>query len=243
MNVEGCVRDEKNSLSFCVGKYEENLIKGVGAAETINTENTVTSGEFKKQKAQELKQNWHEKKMHGQFTREMPEKRNKDRTWQWLSKSDLKIGTEGLLCAAQEQAIRTKYVKHHSDKTSETPLCRLCGEKGESVQHLVSGCEKLAQREYKRRQDNVPRKVHWDLCKKAGLEHTEKWYGHIPEGAVENEEVKVLWHINVQFDNVIEARTPDIILIAKKERKEIIIDIAVPVDLRVGEKERKKVEK
>ena len=53
----------------------------------------------------------------------------------------------------------------------------------------------------------------------------------------------MLWHINVQFDNVIEARTPDIILIAKKERKEIIIDIAVPVDLRVGEKERKKVEK
>ena len=173
----------------------------------------------------------------------MPEELNKDRTWQWLSKSDLKIGTEVLLCAAQEQAIRTKYVKHHNDKTSEPPLCRLCGEKGESVQHLVSGCEKLAQREYKRRQDNVARKVHWDLCKKDGLEHTEKWYGHIPEGAVENEEVKVLWHINVQFDNVIEARTPDIILIAKKERKEIIIDIAVPVDLRVGEKERKKVEK
>ena len=173
----------------------------------------------------------------------MPEELNKDRTWQWLSKSDLKIGTEVLLCAAQEQAIRTKYVKHHNDKTSEPPLCRLCGEKGESVQHLVSGCEKLAQREYKRRQDNVPRKVHWDLCKKAGLEHTEKWYGHIPEGAVENEEVKVLWHINVQCGNVIEARRPDIILIAKKERKGIIVDFAVPVDVRVGEKERKKVEK
>ena len=108
----------------------------------------------------------------------MPEELNKDRTWQWLSKSDLKIGTEGLLCAAQEQAIRTKYVKHHNDKTSEPPLCRLCGEKGESVQHLVSGCEKLAQREYKRRQDNVPRKVHWDLCKKAGLEHRKMVWTH-----------------------------------------------------------------
>ena len=27
--------------------------------------------------------------------------------------------------------------------------------KGESVQHFVSGCEKLAQKEYKRRHDNV----------------------------------------------------------------------------------------
>ena len=63
--------------------------------------------------------------------------------------------------------------------------------KCESVQHLVCGCEKLAQKEYKRRHDNVAKKVHWDFCKKNGLEHTEKWYEHVPEGVVENEEVKV----------------------------------------------------
>ena len=108
----------------------------------------VRSEEFKKQKAQELKQSWNEKKMHGQFIRELPEEVNKDRTWQWLSTSDLKIGTEALLCAAQEQAIRTNYVKYQIDKTSESPLCRLCGKKGETVQHLISGCEKLAQKEY-----------------------------------------------------------------------------------------------
>ena len=71
--------------------------------------------------------------MHGQFTREMPEKLHEDRTWQLLSKIDLRIGTETLLCAAQEQAIRTNYVRHHNDKTSESPLCRLCGGKGESA--------------------------------------------------------------------------------------------------------------
>ena len=123
----------------------------------------------------------------------------------------------------------------------KAPCADYVGEKVKA--HLVSGCEKLAQREYKRRQDNVARKVHWNLCKKDRLEHTEKWYGHIPEGAVENEEVKMLWHINVQCDNVIEAIRPDIILIANKKRKGIIIDIAVPVDARVAEKERKEMEK
>ena len=59
---------------------------------------------------------------------------------------------------------------------------------------------------------------------------------------VENEGVKVLWDINVQCDNVIEARRRNIILIDKKERKSIIIDIAVPADVRVGEKEREKME-
>ena len=39
----------------------------------------------------------------------------------------------------------------------------------------------------------------------------EKWYEHIPEGAVENEEVKVLWDTNVQCYNVIGGRRPDII--------------------------------
>ena len=157
--------------------------------------------------------------------------------------SDLKIGTETLLCAIQEQVIRTNYIKHHIHKTRESPLCRLCGKKGESVQHLVSGCEKVAQIEYKWGHSNVAKKVHWDLCKKNGLEHTEKWYEHIPEGAVENEEVKVLWDIIVQCNNAIETRGPDIILIDKKEWKGTIIDNAVPADVTVGEKEREKMGK
>ena len=150
MSVEGCVRGEENSLGFYITSSEEKLIRGVAAAGIINTEDVVRSDDFKKQKAQELKQSWSEKKMHGQFIRELPEEVDKDQTWQWLSKSDLKIGTEALLCAAQEQAIRTNYVKYQIDKTSESPLCRLCGKKGETVQHLISGCEKLAQKEYKR---------------------------------------------------------------------------------------------
>ena len=81
------------------------------------------------------------------------------------------------------------------------------------MQHFASGCEELAQKEYKRGHDNIAKKVHWDLCKKNGLEHTEKWYEDIPEGAVKNEEVKMLWDIHVQCDNMIKARRPDIIVI------------------------------
>ena len=80
--------------------------------------------------------------------------------------------------------------------------------KYESAQHLVCGCEKLAQKEYRRRHDNVAKKFQRDFWKKNGLEHTEEWYEHVPEGVVENEEIKVLWDINVQCDNVIETRRP-----------------------------------
>ena len=71
----------------------------------------------------------------------MSEKVDKDRNWQWLSKSDLITETKALECAGLGQAIRTKYVKPHINKTSENSLCRLCGKNSESVQHLVSGRE------------------------------------------------------------------------------------------------------
>ena len=40
--------------------------------------------------------------------------------------------------------------------------------KSESVELLVCGCEKLAQKEYERRHDKVEKKVYWDFCKKNG---------------------------------------------------------------------------
>ena len=70
-----------------------------------------------------------------------------------------------LIFSAQEQALRTNYIKFHIDKTIDSPLCRMCGERGESVYHLVSECSKLAQREYNRRHDDVARYIHWQLCK------------------------------------------------------------------------------
>ena len=134
ISVERCIREEENSLRFYVANSEENLIRGVSTAETINARETITSVEFKKQREKELKEKWSEKRIHGQFIRQTTEKVDKEKTWQWLSRGDLKVGTEALLWAAQEHAIRTNYIKYHIDKTSDSPMCRLCGKKGESVQ-------------------------------------------------------------------------------------------------------------
>ena len=150
-------------------------------------------------------------------SKKMPVKVDREKTWNWLGKGDLKTQTEAMLCAAQEQATRTSYIKHHIDKSSGNPLCRMCGKRGETVLHTVSECEKLAQKEYNRRHDNVARRVHWELCKKNALEHKGGWYENEPEGAVENENVKLLWDMTVQCDNIIEARRPYIVFVDKKE--------------------------
>ena len=61
ISVEQCITEEENILGFYVANSEENLIRGVSAAETINTRETITSVEFKKQKAKELKEKWSKK--------------------------------------------------------------------------------------------------------------------------------------------------------------------------------------
>ena len=55
--------------------------------------------------------------------------------------------------------------------------------------------------------------------------------------------MKILWDINVQCDNIIKARRPDVIVIHKEKKEALIVDIAVPVDTRIAEKELEKVEK
>ena len=44
------------------------------------------------------------------------------------------------MCAALEQALRVNTIKYSIDKTSDTPLCRPCNEKTESIAHIVRAC-------------------------------------------------------------------------------------------------------
>ena len=75
--MEQCIREEQKSLGFYFANSEENLIRGVSVAETINTRETIKSVQFKKQKAKEVKEKWSEKRMHGQFIKKMTEKVDK----------------------------------------------------------------------------------------------------------------------------------------------------------------------
>ena len=104
--------------------------------------------------------------MHWQYVRDLTGV-DWEKTWRWMQKGDLKGCTEAMMCSAQEQALRTNYIKFHIDKNTESPVCRMCGEEGESVKHSTSGCSTLAQREYKRRHDNVALYVLWQLCGEA----------------------------------------------------------------------------
>ena len=58
----------------------------------------------------------------------------------------MKREIESLIVAAQNQSIRANLVKAKIGKSQKDTLCRLCKNAGESKDHAVSGCSKLAQK-------------------------------------------------------------------------------------------------
>ena len=66
--------------------------------------------------------------MYGYFIRDIPEGADKEKTCLWLIKCDLKIQSKVLICSAQEQAIRTNYLKYHIDNSVGSTSCRMCNE-------------------------------------------------------------------------------------------------------------------
>ena len=81
----------------------------------------------------------------------------------------------------------------------------MCEEKNETVSHIVSECSKLAQKEYKRRHENVWKYIQWKLCKKYNIDSKARWYEHSPKGIVESNSIKILWDCVIQCDKEIEA--------------------------------------
>ena len=118
-----------------------------------------------------------------------------------------------------------------------------CRKVDESTDHIVSVCSKLAEKEYKRRHNNLGKIVHWKLARNFIFEAGDKWYEHEPESVFENEDYKILWDFSIQTDHVIESRRPDLVLVDKKERICKIIDFTVPGDSRIEEIEKDKIEK
>ena len=88
------------------------------ASRTIAHDETVDPKEFKKTKEEQRKNEWTAKRMHGQFAGDMKDK-DKNSTWRWMIKSDLKGCTEALIYSAQEQSIRTNYIKYNIGKVKK----------------------------------------------------------------------------------------------------------------------------
>ena len=105
----------------------------------------------------------------------------------WPRKGNPEKETEYLRIAAQNNAIRTNHTKARIEKTQQNSKCRLCSDRDETINHIISECSKLAQKEYKSRHDLVGKVIHWELCKNLKFDHTNNWYIYNQTSALKND--------------------------------------------------------
>ena len=108
----------------------------------------------------------------------------------WLTQCDLKIETESLVFAAQDQALNTNYYNFHI-LGGPNSSCRLCDSDNETVAHLVSGCSALAGTSYKKCHDAVGHCLHWCLCCQFSFPVVREWWKHNPKSVEESVSVKL----------------------------------------------------
>ena len=77
--------------------------------------------------------------------------------------------------------------KSYQSKTWQNSKYRLCGERDETINHIISECSKLAPKEYETWYNWVGKAIHRELCKKFKYDLNSKWYMHHLESFLENE--------------------------------------------------------
>ena len=118
--------------------------------------------------------------------------------------------------------------------------CRLCKQREKTIDHLTSRCHILAKNEYLSRHDKVCSHLHYSICKALGIETTDKWYIHMPKPEYEKGDFTVSWNQAVHTNKEVTANRPDRIIKNTKEKTCTLIDVSIPVDRNVVQKEAEK---
>ena len=61
------------------------------------------------------------------------------------------------------------------------------------------------------------KEIHWELCKELKFDHPNKWHLQNPEFFQENQTHKFPWDFEIQTDNLVSTRRPDLLIINKKK--------------------------
>jgi hypothetical protein len=110
---------------YYLTKTDEEFLKEVKIENIFKEEDPK---ERKKTIINRSKESFLERRYIRNFWEGTKEIRDEEATWQWLKKGTLKKETEGMILEAQNQALRTKRMRHRIDKEFEiSSTCRICG--------------------------------------------------------------------------------------------------------------------
>lgn len=242
INVRQMIAVEIQALAHYVlkNKSAEPLLVAVQQSGVL-PKPTKSLSEFKSGFLKDRASSWRNKPLHGQFPTAVERLTTVECAYKWIRWSYLKFETEALLTAAQDQALRTNAYNTNVLHCSTDPLCRLCHSSDETIFHILSSCPFLAPTSYLERHNSVAALVHKQICMAYGITTSERQWLYRPQPVVTSGNVKILWDVDIRTDRVISAHRPDIVIHDSGERSALVIDVAIPADVNIVDKEREKI--
>ena len=158
LQIRQTVEEEKRALNDYIKNSTEHALKAVSDEELLKV--NESKSEYHKRELKNHQERWQSKPLHGQYLQDIKDKTDNYITWSWLKNGELQKEIEGFLIAAQDQALRTNATKAKNDKVTEDSKCRLCKEKDETIDHLISSCSKITQTDYKECHNKVASMLH-----------------------------------------------------------------------------------
>ena len=133
------------------------------------------------------------------------------------------------IISMQEQVVETGDWKRSRGLNIESDKCRVCGEKKETVMHILSGCRVLARKQFTERHDKGPKILakKWEEEKGIAIDkhNNEEWErGTVFEGGSK----KIDWDIEFNLGKMETGRLPDLVLEDGEEMMIYVVDMACP---------------
>ena len=240
ISVEECVRAEEAGLREYVTDSDEWMLKVVANGKVPGEAKVDYRLRLERERSERLR----EKTLHGKFFNETGEVAD-ERSWQWMRSGFLDKRTEAFVSAAQENVLKTRCYNVTIMKQKGDVKCRMCGSSSETVGHLVSACDKLAQRDYRRRHDRMGLRVYWELCGKYGIRRADRWFEETPDAIRVSQDgmYEIWWDKKVITAKVLEHNRPDVVVIDREKARWTMVDFSVPFDANVVSKENEKTRK
>jgi len=223
---------------FHQNKNESLLLRAISKADRNHTPlnlaqevETNTNTEINHYNINEKMGRWKSKSLHGRYPAELDHNYvDKEQSLKWLTDGRLFPETEGFYISIQDQIVATKNFRNDivKDTTVENDLCRWCGTKSETPQHLMTGCSSLTQTEYTNRHDNIGKILHEGIENKVfGTKKSIGYWNYTPETIRETQEHALYWNRSILTDKHITHNRPDTIIWNKREKSVQLIDYAV----------------
>ena len=162
----------------------------------------------------------------------------------WLTQN-LSPRKTAVIMTMLEQMVETRSWKQ-TRGLMEDGRCRVCFQHSETVEHLVAGCQKLANSEYISRHNRVLMILAVAWAKEHGLIGQDVvWYEQRwDRGTVfENERAKLVWDFEFHLRKKTTSRRPDLILETREDRKILICYMACPQQQNIDTKRMEKLTK